>query len=240
MKFKFLKAVGVFVALSLTNVANAGLMVGTFTGGDIGEGLDFTGDFEYAVNVLGSGGGTIGDATFTNDSASGISISANYSILNWHGANYGNSANDNALEYVMQSIRWSGAGANVLTVALENLTIGNNYSLQLLFAESCCERRFDIAVEGQQLYSDFSPYTLQGSTNNTAEGAFLRYSFTAQDSILNIAFGGLSTNAIYDDNNPILNGLTLENTTSVPEPTTLAIFALGMIGLASRRFKKKS
>ena len=27
---------------------------------------------------------------------------------------------------------------------------------------------------------------------------------------------------------------------SVPEPTTLAIFALGMIGLASRRFKKLS
>jgi hypothetical protein len=28
--------------------------------------------------------------------------------------------------------------------------------------------------------------------------------------------------------------------TSVPEPTTLAIFAFGMIGLASRRFKKQS
>ncbi|WP_259366878.1 PEP-CTERM sorting domain-containing protein [Colwellia sp. BRX8-7] len=30
------------------------------------------------------------------------------------------------------------------------------------------------------------------------------------------------------------------NTTEVPEPSTLAIFALGMIGLASRRFKKQS
>jgi hypothetical protein len=29
-------------------------------------------------------------------------------------------------------------------------------------------------------------------------------------------------------------------TTSVPEPSTLAMFALGMIGLASRRFKKQS
>jgi hypothetical protein len=29
-------------------------------------------------------------------------------------------------------------------------------------------------------------------------------------------------------------------TTSVPEPSTLAIFALGLIGLASRRFKKHS
>lgn len=29
------------------------------------------------------------------------------------------------------------------------------------------------------------------------------------------------------------------NSTNVPEPTTLAIFALGIIGLASRRFKKQ-
>ena len=32
---------------------------------------------------------------------------------------------------------------------------------------------------------------------------------------------------------------SLNTGTSVPEPSTLAIFALGMIGLASRRFKKQ-
>lgn len=32
----------------------------------------------------------------------------------------------------------------------------------------------------------------------------------------------------------------VENVNEVPEPSTLAIFALGMIGLASRRFKKQS
>ena len=31
-----------------------------------------------------------------------------------------------------------------------------------------------------------------------------------------------------------------DETFDVPEPSTLAIFALGMIGLASRRFKKQS
>ncbi|NQZ22998.1 MAG: PEP-CTERM sorting domain-containing protein [Colwellia sp.] len=30
------------------------------------------------------------------------------------------------------------------------------------------------------------------------------------------------------------------STQEVPEPSTLAIFALGMIGLASRRYNKKS
>ncbi|MCW8833311.1 MAG: PEP-CTERM sorting domain-containing protein [Colwellia sp.] len=34
-------------------------------------------------------------------------------------------------------------------------------------------------------------------------------------------------------------GIALVRTTSVPEPTTLAIFALGMLGLASRKFNKR-
>jgi len=38
-----------------------------------------------------------------------------------------------------------------------------------------------------------------------------------------------------------INGeLTSLTTSTVPEPSTLAIFALGMMGLASRRFKKRS
>jgi hypothetical protein len=41
--------------------------------------------------------------------------------------------------------------------------------------------------------------------------------------------------------NPIFNNGNISyNSASVPEPSTLAIFALGMIGLASRRFKKQS
>ena len=35
------------------------------------------------------------------------------------------------------------------------------------------------------------------------------------------------------------NGTLYYNTTSVPEPSTLAIFALGIMGLAARRFKKQ-
>lgn len=33
--------------------------------------------------------------------------------------------------------------------------------------------------------------------------------------------------------------ITIQKSIVVPEPSTLAIFALGMIGLASRRFKNK-
>ena len=35
-------------------------------------------------------------------------------------------------------------------------------------------------------------------------------------------------------------GLQIQSVSSVPEPSIFAVFALGIIGLASRRFKKKS
>ena len=38
----------------------------------------------------------------------------------------------------------------------------------------------------------------------------------------------------------IVNWNFIQNNTSVPEPSTLAIFALGMISLTSRRYKKQS
>jgi hypothetical protein len=43
-----------------------------------------------------------------------------------------------------------------------------------------------------------------------------------------------------DDNISDFLTITVASSVSVPEPSTLAIFALGMIGLASRRLKKQS
>ncbi|MEY8199126.1 MAG: PEP-CTERM sorting domain-containing protein, partial [Colwellia sp.] len=51
----------------------------------------------------------------------------------------------------------------------------------------------------------------------------------------------LSTSRNCCNNNIRLHtGLINVPPSTVPEPSTLAIFALGMIGLASRRFKKQS
>lgn len=233
MSNKFFKATVALVVLAASAFANASLITGTFTGGDIGEGLDFTGDFEYAVNARGAGGSVIGDAIFTNDF--GI-ITAQNEIVNWGSANnYGASTNDDALEFLMQSIRWSNRGA-IFNIALSNLTIGDSYSLQLLFSEKCCNRGFDIFVDGQLIKDNFSANALQGSLASTTVGAFARYGFTATSSTLGISFGGVDNTR--GDNNPILNAFTLENVTPVPEPSTIAILALSMIGLGARRFKK--
>ena len=50
-----------------------------------------------------------------------------------------------------------------------------------------------------------------------------------------------STGFVTNDDSTILGSYTIvEPFSSVPEPSSLAIFALGLMGLASRRFKKKS
>ena len=46
--------------------------------------------------------------------------------------------------------------------------------------------------------------------------------------------------AMYNSDMYTFNIDTTPAVNAVPEPSTLAIFALGMIGLASRRFKKQS
>ncbi|MBM3846927.1 MAG: hypothetical protein FJ405_11670 [Verrucomicrobia bacterium] len=128
-------SLALLAALSLSAV---GAEVGTFTGADEGEGLDLQGNFLYAVNVGTSGGaGRAGDAVFTADNVTGVTVVAGNNIPGWHSAAYGDTASDDTLETVMRSIRWSNAAepANpVVRVQLSNLEVGVEYKLQLLFA----------------------------------------------------------------------------------------------------------
>ncbi len=218
-----------------TNTVLAG-SIGTFTGGDPGEGLDLTGTFAYAINVGGPGGGVAGTATFTDGSNEGGTPDASINplpsnqIATWHAPEYGDSANDQSIEQVMQSIRWNTPPG--LTVDLDVIA-GQPYKLQLLFAENCCDRGFDISVDGELVVDNFNIQVAQGGIANTAAGVVYSLSVTPEDGVLSIALGG--SNPLAPDNNPILNGLTLE---VVPEPSsvTLAVLSLvGLIGFGRRR-----
>jgi hypothetical protein len=103
----------------------AAVAYGSFTGGDPGEGLDFAGDFLYAVNILGPGGGRIGDVTFTADDTPGFTITAQNAIIDWADTEFGDSDNDNVLEQVMNSIRWSAHPVSV-DVQLDRLSVGQD------------------------------------------------------------------------------------------------------------------
>ena len=188
--------------------------IGAFTGGDPGEGLDFEGTFPYAVDVGGIGGQVVGDAEFTDGSefgiddgeSEGVFITDANEILEWHpGADYGESDNDFELAEVMRSIRWNVPPGLEIDV---DVVEGEQYKLQLLFAENCCDRGFDIEIEDEVAVDNFNVQLLQEGIANGEQAVFYTHTFTAGDNTLNILLGG--ENGAAPDNNPILNGFTLE------------------------------
>jgi len=206
--------------------------VRVFRGGDPNEGLVFDGDFVYAVDAGGDGGFQIGDAVFTNDTAPGVTLNAQHRIPNWKTFTYGSSADDNALETLMKSIRYSTSYDGILpldvSIALADLVPGTDYELQLLFGEGTSNRGFDVFIEGMLVADDFSPYALTGI--DLTKGVVLTHQFTALDDTLEILLDGLGTP--FPDKNPIIQGLTLK---IIPEPASMSLLALGLLALLRRR-----
>lgn len=152
-------------------VALGAVTVGSFSGGDPGEGLDLQGNFTYAVNVGPTApGGPVGDAVFTADNAPGVTVIAENSIAagGWGTADFGETEGDRNLSFVMNSIRWAPA-PSVVTVRLAVET-GADYKLQLLFREDCCAGRgFNVVLGGELAVPDFMPAAVQSEG-----GDFLR------------------------------------------------------------------
>ena len=191
-----------------------GTTVGLFTGGDAGEGIDLTGSFPYAVNVRGPATSVQG-VNFTQDNVPGVTVSANNEILNWQGPAYGATANDDAMELITQSIRWS-SNPTTLNVDLANLTPGRQYKLQMFFYEPGNNNRgFDVSIEGNQVLNDFTPGGTPGHVAGT--GVVMTHQFIAGDNTLNVIFNG--NNTPFGDKNPILNGFTLEDIGPLPSWT---------------------
>ena len=217
--------------------------LGTFTGGDLGEGLDLEvepgGEFVYAVNVGGPVATVRGVEFAANDVVPpppGVGIGAVNHLNPWYVFEYGTSADDNALETIMAPIRWSPI-PELLAVTLDDLTVGEPYKLQLLFDEqeaATLLRGWDVIINGV-LAADDMTSTL-GGTATPGVGVVLTHEFVAEDTSLTIILDGADTDAAYADKNPILQGVTLEHV-PVPEPTTLGLLLAGLgLLLARRRF----
>ena len=219
-----------------TNTVLGG-QLGIFTGGDAGDGLDLQGAFAHAINV-GGPASTVGDVEFTDGtiagmeggSSPGAAITVANEIGAWHAPTYGDSPADDGLEVVTTSIRWNTPPGLSIDLDVE---AGAEYKVQLLFAENCCDRGFDITIEDELLVDNFNLPTTQGGIANTEQGALFTYSLTAGDDQLNIALGG--SNPLAPDNNATLSGLTVER---VPEPSSLSLLILGLCAIASRRRRR--
>ena len=156
----------ILCAFVTASLSAAPAVVSRFTGGDPDEGLDMQGSFIYAVNVGPSGAvGRVGDADFTADNVTGVSITAGNAIATggWLEAYYGDTENDQNLAVVMNSIRWSDSAGtpNVVTVRLA-VTPGSEYKLQLLLGEDCCAGRgFNVIVDGATEVANLMPAVIQ-------------------------------------------------------------------------------
>src|SRR5436309_3221520 len=140
----------------------ASTSIGIITGGDAGEGLDLDGNFVYALSL---GADTsqsvkVRDATFlgiVDAEVPGATVVAGHTILNWYTIDYGVTPDDDNLELATSSIRWSDANnaANPqVIVTLENLEVGAQYKLQLMFGEQCCNRGFDVVLNSSLIVKD--------------------------------------------------------------------------------------
>jgi len=193
--------------------------------------LDFAGDFAYAVNVGGPDENldfdplVIGDAEFiagTNediddlDSAgNGISMTVANEIAEWvAGTDYGDTEDDDNLEFAMQSIRWNVPPGVDTTMEVE---AGQAYKLQMLFAEQCCDRGFDIVVEDELVVDNLLVQEIQGGIANNTAGVAYTLELTAGDSELNVSLVGGEFLGV-GDVNPILNAFTLEKIEGVVGP----------------------
>jgi hypothetical protein len=188
-----------------------------YTGGDEGEGLDFTGNFLYALTANAFATDTIGDATFTDiANTSGVAFNSEFHIQNWLSPYYGDSDADFALANVTNSIRWTDPinGENTIndhTTILTGLTPGNVYKVQFIFNELCCGRHFGIQADGSPIRRDFEEAAIIGNQWNVSPsaGSALIYQFQATNDT--VTFTLVANDLNVADRNPILNALTMED-----------------------------
>ena len=166
-----------------------------FQGGEVGEGLDFMGSFKYAVNVGGwPGGMVIGDANFTADEGvPGVEVTAQHRLPNWGDLDLGSSQQDDDLERIMKSVRYSTMPSPV-TVTLGGLEPGATYRCQLIFGSPEQRRQdwgheplpgqrgFDLYVDGVLVLPGFEPLIAARYNPRTqlTTGAYLKFLFEAQ------------------------------------------------------------
>ncbi len=214
MKFKFLRITFTAIFLLVSNVSIAGL---------IPNGVQENVSYNDVTNTWGW------DLLYRGDYAASISLNdmfsghQDYIMLGAINGNSGSIA-------LLAAVKWS----DFITYTADNETKSLNGA--------------EWYINGDSLgFANLGDLISQTSADTRNENASKRLSWhtnrnSNSSSVATEVFGGWRAGAATS-----LNGSTVWDrvvfTTSVqevPEPSTLAIFALAMIGLASRRFKKQS
>jgi hypothetical protein len=137
---------------------------------------------------------------------------------------------------IIGTANYVSSGKNVLEVTLNNLTAGDNYNLQVLGTDGRATSDATTSI-----YSDSGLTQLIASTTiHYADGAtlggFIDASFTADATTQSFYLQSYSSAAVAGGGN--INALVLQDTgpgTATPEPASLGVLTLGVVGLLTRR-----
>lgn len=231
MKFKFLKVAisGLLLStVSLANVVHAGLITDGFTF-SIASGLDQLSGNHFHSSTGGDYGNASGKAeigNFNSEEVRGLSeydlngqLAALSAFVTFDAFSYGlfDGTNDFPFNGTIDVISYQGNNQeNISDYQAAASTIIGSFSTVGINAGDIFS--FDILTAfNMAIANNWSSLGIRLQTEDT----------------------GVNTGGawVFDD---FRLTTTDDTVTSVPEPSTLAIFALGMIGLASRRFKKQS
>jgi len=144
---------------------------------------------------------------------------------------------DNNFDSILNSLVFDGFSfaSGSVTMTIDNLSIGSNYLVQFFAADarSCCTQR-EVTVD------DLEGNSLTGSIG---EGFVFTGEFTASAITQAVLFSGediLNNNCDVDGACPYLNAWQLRETdqAQVPEPSIIALFAVGLFGLGIVRRRK--
>ena len=243
MKLRILKAALAGLVLSVSGFANAGLIVGVaYPGGSTGT-YD---ELSWTLNQLGH--------TITND------YTLADVVINASGNNgFGNLAyfDSNNIGYIQIGdwhLDWTPNGAHYDAVGPYTLEIDTSHAITTGLAQSWTEFGFHNNNSGWNPTDSPKGY-LGWDTDLTNSSLIKSTSVFSHDRVVTAKDMG-NYNAVYlgveaFGHNANENSLKLLDNSiqwaatgtvavsQVPEPSTLAIFALGITGLASRRFKKQ-
>ncbi len=201
---------------------SAGFTQGSFT--NVSD-LDFSGTFLNAINIAGNAV-TVGDVAFQRGHAGYNTSNSNESFQNqiasWNATAWSNSG----LTELMRGIRWSWGNQQSPYVQFTNATAGKKYKIQALFKERCCNRYFDVYVDGTKIVDDFKP-ALSGGPST---GRYLTYQFEASSSNVMFRMSGRSSEnggprLHGNDVNPILNAISVEEVDAGAALNNLSITA---------------
>ena len=250
MNIKILKAAVAGFVLSVSGLANAGLIGINFTTDSTPDSVlsaNQSAGFVAQTNWNNLLTQTVHNGSQTNlvdsnsDLLSGLNVAWSNVNNDYRGSYSAGTGDDTLFEGMIEGSSSAGVAGPTLNVTGINYAMYDVYVYMAEFASSGAS----VKIGSEEFF-----YT---ATNNFANTGYVQATSTSFHD-LSVAtyarFSGLTDSSFQIDafkvngNRAALVGFQIveaaqvTDTAQVPEPSTLAIFALGIMGLASRRFKK--